>query len=106
MANRQKGWDKLNRMKQMEANKSRNKVEKVVTQEGEFLCFMLTPAKRLARGWNTRNDRKREKKAIETVAKREKMSRKRRRNAVRIARKDNKTRRGIRRVTEAKHDEH
>ena len=106
MANRQKGWDKLNRMKQMEANKSRNKVEKVVTQEGEFLCFMLTPAKRLARGWNTRNDRKREKKAIETVAKREKMSRKQRRNAVRIARKGNETRRGIRRVTEAKHDEH
>lgn len=105
MANRQKGWDKLNRMKQMEANKSRGKVEKVVTREGEFLFFMLTPAKRLVKGWNTRNDHKREKIAIAEAARKEHLPRKQRRRATLAARKDGKSRMNYRRAREAKSDE-
>lgn len=105
MANRQKGWDKLNRMKQMEVNKSRGKVEKVVTQEGEFLFFMLTPAKKLVKGWNLRNDHKREKIAIAEAARKEHMPRKQRRRATLVARKDGKSRMNYRRAREAKSDE-
>lgn len=65
MANRAKGWNVLNHRKQLDANRSRQKVEKVVDKDGVFLNFKLTPAKRLPSGWTIpMNDHKRERIAI------------------------------------------
>lgn len=86
MANRNKGWAKLNRMKQMEANKSRGQIEKQVLEDGTFFKFNLLPAKRLKKGWNARNDRRRERLAIEEMARQKKMPRGDRRRAT-LARK-------------------
>ena len=73
MANKAKGWNILNHRKQIEANRSKNKVEKVVSKDGDFLCFMLTPAKRLHHGWTIGiNDHKRERIAIKQMLQKEK----------------------------------
>ena len=73
MANKAKGWNVLNHRKQIEANRSRNKVEKIVSKDGDFLCFMLMPAKRLYHGWTINiNDRKRERIAIKQALQKEK----------------------------------
>lgn len=80
MANRIKGWNKWNHLKQIEANKSRGKVEKVVSQEGDFLYFMLQPAKRLQKGWNLKNAHKVERKKVEMQLKHEEMARRQKRH--------------------------
>lgn len=93
MANRNKGWSKLNHRKQMEANKSRGQIEKWVLEDGTFFKFNLLPAKRLRKGWNVRNEKKQQRIAIAQIAQKERMSRRGKRAAMfnRYPRKNGKT---------------
>lgn len=67
MANRAKGWNKLNRLNQKRVNKSRNQIEKIVDMDGNFLCFRLEPAEHLTYGWNWRNAQKQSARSVRMV---------------------------------------
>lgn len=106
MANRNRGWSKLNKLHQREINKSRGKIEKVVDIDGNFIKFQPDCSKRkqMNAGWNWRNKHKTERKQVEAQLKKEHWSRKQKR-AVREQYGRGKRRINLRRPREAKVNE-